>query len=225
MRLIVLLLLLTMPMPAMSLDIIVDRRGDSIELFFSLPAADAQTSLGTDLSQIKGLTTGVDYTVLQQGTWNQGEALFANLRAQTAGKPQPFEAMSMMVHPIDTALPFRDPHEAMTAISVCGVEIPDIPPPLGDMHVYAGFIAYPVDSSQNLTLNLGNTVEIPVTVLDFNGSVVAQTEILLPPGALLNLSAPSRTPIWPFLALTTLALLTSLTFASLMWRQRKSALA
>ena len=213
--------------PALSADveIVVDRSEKGIELFLSLPAADAQNVLGADLSQLDGLTTGVDFSVLQNGTWTQGDVLWGNVKTEVNGAPVTFEAMSMMVHPADQSLPFFDPIDALTAISVCGVPIPEENPAIEEMHLYAGFIAYPTDGTGTLRLDLGNLSLTQVTIRDFDGDVFQESTLTLDPGAILTLAAPThpgqmRTILMGIVALS---LVTSLGLGAALWRQTKNA--
>ena len=100
-------LCLTTPALATEVEIVVDRSEQGIELFLSLPAADATDVLGADLSELDGLTTGVDFSVLQNGTWTQGDVLWGGVDTAVNGTAVTFEAMSMMVHPANQALPTR----------------------------------------------------------------------------------------------------------------------
>lgn len=211
---------LAAPALGADLEIILDRRDRSIEMFLSLPADGAKTTLGTDLSQIEGLTTGVDFSVLQNGTWTQGDLILAQTNAQIGATPALFEAMSMMVHPKAQKMPFADPFDALTAVSVCGVPVPDAPPALDSMHLYAGYIAYPVNSAQSLTLRLGNSAPIEVTVRDFGPQGARSQSVRLAPGERLTLHAPQR--IWPLGLALGLSLLASLTFGALLWRHKKA---
>lgn len=137
-------------------DLIVDRTGRGIEVFFGMPATVAISRFGLAAEQLEGSDGGVDFAAFSEGTWDIGDALLKGVDVRIAGVEAGFEATSLMVHLKDQRLPFRSPLDALTAISVCGVAPPDTPPALDDLYLYAGFVAYPQDTAGNLRFVLPN---------------------------------------------------------------------
>lgn len=182
---------------AASLDVIVDRRGEAVEVFVSLEATDIPAVFGNSADFIAPPGEVVAYEVLREGTWDQGDAMIAGSTFTVNGAVQPLEAMSMMVHPKDAPMPFRSIADAYLAMSVCNGFAPGTVPTVDILHAYAGYIAYPVDGAAALSLTLQNSDFVSVSVREMtDGRVVSEQSFELAPSGTIALAPPSVGPNW-----------------------------
>lgn len=170
--------------------LIVDRKDSDIELYFGLPAESATAffaSPKTVLVDDDGLVT---FDSLREGTWDAGDDLMSNVQTWLDGREVQFEAMSIMVHPIDQRAPFFDPLDGLMAVSICTAIIPGARLPLESLYLYAGYIGYVDDSLGPLQLNFASTGRGSVQVdlrLHENGVLVQTQRIVLQDGGVLVL--------------------------------------
>ena len=189
-------LLLALPSNAAQLDVIVDRGESAVEIFVSLRALDIPAVFGNSPDFIAPPGVTVAYEELREGTWDQGDAMITGAALRVGQVDAPLEAMSLMVHPKDAPMPFRDVADAYLAMSVCNGFAPGTVPTVDILHVYAGYIAYPVDPlGELLSLSLGNTDVVDVTVRDMTQGVQsASYTMTVAPGATLELR-PTEAPV------------------------------
>lgn len=176
---------------AADLDIVVDRQSDSIEFFMSTRADRFVSIFDFSPELLAGRTDTVDFAPFREGTWDIGDALLSKAPAALDGSPIVFEAMSLMVHPLDLAFPIPTPLDALLAISVCAVEPPEEPPTLEELQGYVGFIAYVEDTKGVLTLQLPKTGRAPlrVSIREFKDGVPrGHYEVTVPDGGIVEMS-------------------------------------
>ncbi|MEM6615840.1 MAG: hypothetical protein AAF619_04885 [Pseudomonadota bacterium] len=144
--------------------IIVDRKSDSVELFMSFPAENLQPLFGHADSLIAESDGTVDLVAMRDGTWTLGDALLSTVTTQLGAEDLPFEGMSLMVHPNDYEVPFRDPIDGSLSVAVCNVAIPDVPPTLADLTIYAAYHAMVEGADEPITLSFPKDDEAPSAV-------------------------------------------------------------
>jgi hypothetical protein len=179
--------------------LVLDRGETAVELFVGMPARTAVEAFGLAPDLLEGPDGTVDFVALREGTWGIGDALFAGVKTQIGGKDAAFEGMSLMVHLKDLRLPLETPLDALTAISVCGVEPPAVPPTLDDLYLYAGMIAYTSDPQAALRLDLPRDRQdaLQVQLRDYRqGRLIAAQQFALPPGQALTLGGADRWWMW-----------------------------
>jgi len=130
------------PAGATEVEIVLDRKPGMVELYMSLPAEAMVQDMGLPPEQLTGPDGTVDYDPLRLGTWEIGDALFEQVDTRIGETTVLFEAMSLMVHLNELALPLNTPIDGMIAIAVCTAPDPVAPPALSDLRAYAGYIAY-----------------------------------------------------------------------------------
>ncbi|MEO0496169.1 MAG: hypothetical protein AAF141_02190 [Pseudomonadota bacterium] len=162
----------------MRMSVIIDRQDEVIELYFGLPARGLSEVFALPISQLPGESSAVDFAKMREGTWDLGDASFQSVATSLGGKPVEFEAMSMMVHPDDERLPFRNALDGTLAVSVCGIPIPQDAQSVQDLYAYAGFIAMSKSTRGDLNFDFLRTGRLPVLVdiSDFaNGRLVKRS--------------------------------------------------
>ena len=88
-------------------------------------------------------------------------------------------------------MPFNTVLDAYTGMSVCAAPDPQIPPTVDTLDVYAGYIAYPIDPGADLSLRLGNTELVMVSLRVFeNGAFASETTAQIAPGTPLFVPQP-----------------------------------
>ncbi|MEM8972040.1 MAG: hypothetical protein AAGD43_08275 [Pseudomonadota bacterium] len=178
-----------------TLDIIVDRKPDHIEIYIQLPGEAIESVFAGDVSQLGDTNGFVDFEGLRNGTWQHGAALFGKLKAASAENSINLEMTSLMVHPPNRTLPFRDPIEGLVATSVCGVEVPRQHNTLADLTANVGFYADVTSGNDRIELKLPSTGRKPVSVRvrEFsNGQQIADLRSSLADSGLLRI--PARSP-------------------------------
>ncbi|MEM9011306.1 MAG: hypothetical protein AAGE18_08770 [Pseudomonadota bacterium] len=179
---------------AARVDVVIERSGNMVEIFFGLPAEGLVDVFALPPEHLVQEDGTVDFEPLRRGTWQIGEAVFAGVEATIGGAPAGFEAMSLMVHPADAKLPLRDGIDGIVAIGVCNVEAPEVPPTLSDLHAYIGLVAYPEDTSATVSLRLPETGIGPIelSIRDHTaGRLTAAYTVELEEGAELVLAPGS----------------------------------
>lgn len=192
------------PLWAADLEVIVDRHKDAVEVFVSLEAAAIPAVFGTSSDFIARPGEVVEYEALREGTWDQGDTMLAGAQLRVGQQQVALEAMSLMVHPESTPMPFDDVTDAYVAMSVCNGFEPGIVPTVDILDVYAGYIAYPSDTGDTLSFALGNQAAVEVRVRDMraDGGSVEQV-LLVEPGGTFDLTlpeAPAGWPLWAYFA-------------------------
>ena len=196
---------------AATLDLIVLRSDDAVEVFTSTRADTYVELFGLDPQALAEPDGTVDFDALREGTFDTAEDMFTSVRAQISGQPAVFEAMSMMVHPIDDRLSFLTPVDGMVAMAVCTVPTPDVPPTMETLWGYAGFIAFTERAGDDVHLTLDAMtvpgVDVSVRYFTTEGFQGRETLTLLR-GDTLVLGAPtaSMSPIWLWVAVAAMAL-------------------
>ncbi|MBY6116607.1 hypothetical protein KUW09_20080 [Mameliella alba] len=185
------------PALAAQVELIVDRSASAVEVFFGMPAQTAVSAFGMAPGLLTDAEGEVHFEDFRQGTWDLGDALLQAVETRIGGQAARFEATSLMVHLQDQRLPFQTPLDGLTAISVCGVTAPDVPPRLNDLYLYSGFVSYPPDPRGGLEFAIpgisGQGLEVALTVYGTDGGVTRQ-DVWLAPGEALNVpaTAPRR---------------------------------
>lgn len=105
------------------LTLIVNRDDDSAVYYLAMPSEDIPELLATDLSLVfsDGGAVPID-EFREYGSFELADEVFANVKGKAGDRTLNFEAMSMMVHPLDSPQPFATPWDGVTAISVCTVD-------------------------------------------------------------------------------------------------------
>lgn len=131
-------------------EVIVSRSDAAIEVFLAMPADLAVENFGISAEALTNESGYADFDLFAKGTFRQGQAFWQDTQTWMDGAPLMFEAMSLMIHPVNTPLPFRKPLDAMTAIEVCGTVLEDVP--LSKTRLYVGLIAYPNSPAGDLVI-------------------------------------------------------------------------
>ena len=176
---------------AADLEILVDRNPDSLELFFSTRADNFVPVFDLSPALLANGSGTVDFAPLRNGTWEIGDALLSGVPAALDGAPVPFEAMSLMVHPLDSPLPMETPFDALLALNVCSVEDPATPLTLAELQGYVGYIAYVETADGVLTLQLPKTGRgaLRVAVREFRaGRASGRYELTVPDGGMVEIA-------------------------------------
>lgn len=165
--------------------LIVQRDNRAVEMFFGMPARTAVRRFGLDPALLQQADGRVEFAAFRQGTWDIGDALLEMTDVRIGDAPAKFESTSLMVHLNAQRLPFDTPLDALTAISVCGVEPPEVPPALDDLYLYAGFVTYSADPAGPLRIVLppGGRGAVKLKVRQFrDGALLAVREVTAEPG-------------------------------------------
>jgi hypothetical protein len=199
-----------------TLTLIVSRGDDSATYYISMPANGIEPILATDpdiLFSEDGRVPIDNFRVA--GSFDLADDIFANVTGSLEGKSFEFEAMSMMVHPKVTPLPFGAPWDAYTAISVCSVSYtPDQLVP-GALQLYYGGFTDQVSGDAPLNIHFPATgrAAMDIVVHQYQNGRLVGTEVqTLSDGGTLVVEATSGslTTAWikktgPWLALLGLA--------------------
>ncbi|MEM6308127.1 MAG: hypothetical protein AAF701_09095 [Pseudomonadota bacterium] len=147
---------------AADMRMIVDRDPDAVEIYMQLPVPLIPGVLG-DLPPRFAQDDGrIKIAPFRNGTADFGDVFFRDVTATIDGTPVALEAMSMMVHPAEFDMPFRDPLDAITAISVCNVPDPNAIFAQDGLTAYLGYIAYPVNGHSNIRVTFPNPIDLEV---------------------------------------------------------------
>ncbi|WP_413719205.1 hypothetical protein [Silicimonas sp. MF1-12-2] len=132
--------------------LIVDRRPQSISLYFSVPASDLESVFGAGAEGLLGSDGTVDIEGLYEGTFVLADEVFSSVQASIEGTPVPFEGISMMVHDPDALPAFETPWDGETSIAVC--TSPETVDKMGleELQAYLGYFAWKVNSLAPLVL-------------------------------------------------------------------------
>ena len=130
--------------------VLVERKDDSIELYFRLAADRLDDVFRFPENQMTGTNGTVEFSNLENGTFDLGDKMFSEVITTIDGEIAKFEAMSMMVHLNEIAPNFTDAVDGMLAISVCNTAAPLSPLTLAQLTSFSGFIAYTSKADQPL---------------------------------------------------------------------------
>ena len=132
--------------------LIVDRRADSVTLYFSMPATELAPTFGTGADALLDAEGTVDINLLYEGTYDLADEIFAPVRIELDGQPVAFEALSMMVHDPDVLPGFETPWDGETSIAVC--TSPETVDRMGleTLQAYLGYYAWKVNGLAPVTM-------------------------------------------------------------------------
>lgn len=147
------------------LQFVIDRADDYVELYFSAPAETVVDVFGLPPRSLVEADGSVDFDRLRLGTADIGDELFSRVRSSIDGTDVTFEAMSLMVHPIEDKLPLSNPIEGIIAIGVCTTENSETPVGLSQLQAYSGFIASTQNDDGTISVQLPNGGKKVLTVL------------------------------------------------------------
>ena len=167
---------------ATDLEMLVVRTDRSVEVFMAMSAPVAVDAFGLPADLLQRDDGSVHFDDFREGTWDIGDALWSGLEATVEGQTPLFEAMSLMVHPANQALPLDNPVDGYIAIAVCSVPTPAVPPTLSDLRLYNGVIAYTDDAYGEIEIRLPHVGDAPVSisVREFRDhSFLRQTDLAL----------------------------------------------
>lgn len=161
--------------------LIVERREGSVEIFLGGQADRVVQSLSANVPGLLNENGFVPFERFNSGTWSLADQLIANVGFAIGGQAPELHAMSLMAHPLDQELAFRDAVDAVQAVSICAVLNPPTNLMLEQAQLYAGFISYVDDSEQPVVLTLEPSLRgldhdhpISVVVYDYaNGHLTA----------------------------------------------------
>ena len=214
----------TMAAPAVATDatLIVDRRADSIGLYFKLAATDFEPVFGTGAEGLLGADGTVDVPRLFDGTFPLADRIFAATTVRLDGQEIPFEALSMMVHDPDILPDFAMPYDAEMSIAVCTSPETVQNMTLETLEGYLGYFSWKVDGLAEMAIALPETgrgaLELSVHEFVDHVEVLNQT-VTLADGAVLTLAAPAA-PAQGIAGRLAVVALGFATFAALMIRPR-----
>lgn len=145
-------------------EVIVDRGDDYIELYIGLPATGLIEDLAMPAEALASEDGTVDFLRFREKVWDLADAVLRSVDSRIASEPLKFEATSLMVHPTNERLPFRDSYDGNLAASICSASIPETPPRLNELYAYSGFYAFADHTDRPLNLTLPKTDRLPILV-------------------------------------------------------------
>lgn len=140
-----------------TVQIITSRSDTTFELYLALPTRRAIETFGVTARDLSTPDGNADFDLFTRGTFQLAEDFWNGTQTWVDGTAVAFEAMSLMIHPASSPLPFRTPLDAMTTIEVCGTVVGDVP--LEETWLYVGMIAYPDDPSGDLVIDFAKAFE------------------------------------------------------------------
>ncbi|MEM6712432.1 MAG: hypothetical protein AAF590_09135 [Pseudomonadota bacterium] len=176
------------------IEIIIERRADSVELYFGGNASSMIAYFSADQTLFTNGSGHVPFDAFQSGTWLLGDALLngASLsmgsdlvtlpESLADGSPVTLEATSLMLHPATITVPFQDSVDAVMAVSICAVLDPPTDLRLQEANLYAGYIAFTDRAYDEILLRSPNNSAshnggVSVRVRDYaNGSLIGVWE-------------------------------------------------
>lgn len=198
-----------MAAPAVATDatLIVDRRADSIALYFKIAATELEPVFGAGAEGLLGADGTVDVSRLFDGTYPLADEIFAATSVRLAGQETLFEALSMMVHDPEILPDFAMPYDAEMSIAVCTSPETVQNMTLETLEGYLGFFAWKVDGLAEMAIDLPETGRgaLELRVREFVDHVEVRDQTLaLSDGGVLTLTAPAPRGFAGWLAVTTL---------------------
>lgn len=173
-----------------TVQIITSRSDTTFELYLALPTRLAIEAFGVTARDLSAPDGNADFDLFARGTFQLGQDFWDGTQTWVDGTPVAFEAMSLMIHPASSPLPFRTPLDAMTTIEVCGTVAGDVP--LEETWLYVGMIAYPDDPSGDLVIDFAKAFEAGTAlhIRDFtNHELQVQSRVDAGPDTQLVISA------------------------------------
>jgi hypothetical protein len=185
----------TMAAPAVATDatLIVDRRAESVALYFKMPATRIGPVFGTGAEGLLGVDGTVDVPRLYDGTFPLADDIFSATTVRLGGEATTFEALSMMVHDPDVLPDFAMPYDAELSIAVCTSPETVQNMTLETLESYLGYFAWKVDGLAGMDIDLPRTGRGPMElrVREFVDHVeVWDQTVTIPDGGTLTLTAP-----------------------------------
>lgn len=173
---------------AADLDVMVHRHADYVEVFMQMPSTAIEAVFDGDAAAFKDARGLIEFERLTNGTWQEGDALFGALSGAVNGQAIDVEVMSAMFHPAGSPPEFRDPHDAVVGMSVCGVEPPRSHLALDEMVTVVGFFIDGAHGDAPLSFALPRFEDGPLSVnlREFNGYALTSQR-------LFELDAPTFT--------------------------------
>ncbi len=177
-------------------EILIDRRGDQVSLYFAMPAPLLETVFGQSAEPLLGADGTVDIDGLYDGTYLLADDIFAGARLRIGGEDVPVEALSMMLHDPAFLPGFDDPYDAQVSIAVCtspetvrGMGLPEL-------DAYLGYFAWKVDGHQTIEITFPETGRSDVTFsvrnyADFQ--LVGVQNTVVPDGGTIQLPSAAAT--------------------------------
>lgn len=140
------------------LTLIVSRGEDAATYYLSMPADQIEPLLATDPDLLFSQDGRVPINKFRlTGSFDLADDIFSNITGSVAGNDFEFEAMSIMVHPTATPLPFAAPWDAYTAISVCSVDYDPAALVPGLLQMYYGGFTDNVSGNAPLNIHFPET--------------------------------------------------------------------
>ncbi|MEL7097870.1 MAG: hypothetical protein AAGM84_03490 [Pseudomonadota bacterium] len=211
-----------LPAASAELTVIVNRSDAGTEVYLSAPAPDLFTLTATSPDVVPGGGGAVDIAAFSQGTWEIGDALFANSRLEIGGAAAPLEAMSFMLHAASEAMPMDTPLDALMAIELCNVAEPGQTQDWDALVGYVGYFTPRVAAGDTITLDLPLQTEVTARVIDAaTDGTLREWRTTLGPKEALLLSPPEtrQSGLWP---LGGLAVFAAVVCAALIGRLRRA---
>lgn len=170
--------------------IVIDRSETYVEVFLSLQARALEEVFSLPPSAlIDDSGTVVFDSIRENGSFDIGDEMFRDIAARIGAETVRFEAMSLMLHPLDAPLRLDTPLDGLIAIEVCSVPAEELPGTLNDLQAFAGFIAYTDNPEGALVLGLPKTGrgDVEVEIRDFSGGkrVGTRTAVVTDGGSIL----------------------------------------
>lgn len=166
--------------------LVVDRSETYVEVFLSLEAARLEEVFALPPSALLSGSGQVAFaSIREDGSFDIGDEMFEDVFARIGGARAEFEAMSLMLHPLDAPLRLKTPLDGLIAIEVCSVPTEDLPGTLDTLQAYAGFIAYTDTPDAALMLELPATGrgDVVLEIRDHaGGRLVGLRTIVVPDG-------------------------------------------
>ena len=188
---------LAAPVTAADLSLIVDRSDRGVEMFVKLATAQTEDLLAPFPAHFLADDGQVDIGPFRDGTYEEGDELWAQVRTVIGGKEAEVEAMSMMVHPDNLPVAFNDPVDGLIAMAVCTVTDPDARFAVEELSTYAGFIAWDVAGHDRVQISFPTAMDVEVTEF-FEGREIYKAALTVGPDVPLELDAVNRWERWRF---------------------------
>lgn len=176
---------------AAPLRIIVDRMPTSVELFLRLPAQSVEAVLGGSVQPLMNADGSFDLGVFRSsGTAEQGDGVLHEGFLQVGDATVALPAMSVMLHPDTLPMPFDTPIDGVAAMSICTVPPGAQAPAPAGLTLYGGYIAYPVNGGERITLRLASAAPQPVELIEYvDGRKTRELRQVVAPGDVITLEA------------------------------------
>ena len=185
--------------PQDELTLIVSRGDDSATYYLSMPADEITPILDTDPGLLFSDEGRVPIDQFRlAGSFDLADEIFANITGSIDETAFEFEAMSMMVHPTATPLPFAAPWDAYTAISVCSVDYGSDQLVPGALQMYYGGFTDQVAGDAPMKIHFPQTGRDARQIVIHsyeNGRLVGTDVETLTDGGVLIIETNGKTPL------------------------------